>query len=178
MGKCESTGGPHLGHPPGAIGTGARENHRHPLLAPFPGNRFEQPIDAGARTETGRWIADDKPVAPYRHIPVGGRHSHDPRPQQIPVHGCNHLQRGDPLQQLDNQAGMVRGKVLGHHIGHQPLDLELAQEHLERLQAAGGSTDPHHMVEGPSISPLAGGVLGFTEKAVSGKDHEGRPNPD
>jgi hypothetical protein len=34
------------------------------------------------------------------------------------------------------------------------------------------------MVEGPSISPLAEGVLGFTEKAVSGKDHEGRPNPD
>jgi hypothetical protein len=73
---------------------------------------------------------------------------------------------------------MVRGKVLGHHIGHQPLQLELAQEHLERLQPAGGSTDPHHVVDGPSVSPLAEGVLGWAGKAVSGKDHEARPNPE
>jgi hypothetical protein len=34
------------------------------------------------------------------------------------------------------------------------------------------------MVDGASISPLAGGVLGCTGKAVSGKDQEARPNPD
>jgi FAD synthase len=40
---------------------------------------------------------------------------------------------GTPLQQFDDQAGVVRGQMLGHHIGHPTLELELGKEHLERL---------------------------------------------
>ena len=150
----EATAGPHREQPPGTIGAGAGEHHRHAVLAPVLGNRLEQLVNAGAGGEAGLGIQKPQPIPFHPKVAVGRPHHDHAWRQEIALGRRHHRQGGGMGQQIHDQAWVVGGEVLGHHVAHRTGGRQLAHQLLQRLQTARGGADAHHMPE-----PLPSGRL-------------------